>query len=350
MKTSKDECLKALTNVKPGIAGKEIIEQSTSFVFKDSRAIAYNDRIMVSHPFPVDLNGAISAEELFSLLSKVTDEEISMTQKDDLLHIKGWRFKAEIAFQVEVNLPIGEIPMPKKWLSLPKGFSEAIGHCHKIASTDMSKMGLTNISIRQSYVEACDGYRAMKHEYESDGKALPKKPLQIPAMSAKELARHEITKYGLTDGWAHFKAKDKTIFSCRLGMGEYPETSKIFEGSEKGALVKFPDELDKIINRAVVLADKDDVTNDCSVKISVEKDKLTISSESAQGKFQETCKVDSHRKDFEFSIDPETLVYVLKHISKAKLSSWANGGKRLGFRAEKFSYVVALIVENSTKK
>jgi len=77
MNIQKEQLKKALETVKPGLAGKEIIEQSTSFAFMGDRVVTYNDEISISHPVEgLNLTGAIRAEELYQLLSKLKREEI----------------------------------------------------------------------------------------------------------------------------------------------------------------------------------------------------------------------------------------------------------------------------------
>ena len=48
----KAELIKALEAVRPGLANKEMIEQSTSFAFMKDRVVTYNDEISISYPKP----------------------------------------------------------------------------------------------------------------------------------------------------------------------------------------------------------------------------------------------------------------------------------------------------------
>ena len=50
MKINKQQFIEALELVKPGLAAKEIIEQSTSFVFRAGQVITYNDEVAVHAP------------------------------------------------------------------------------------------------------------------------------------------------------------------------------------------------------------------------------------------------------------------------------------------------------------
>ena len=48
MKINKKELQEALERVKPGLASRELIEQSTSFAFMRDRVVTYNDEISIS--------------------------------------------------------------------------------------------------------------------------------------------------------------------------------------------------------------------------------------------------------------------------------------------------------------
>ena len=48
MEINREELLKILTSVRPGLASSEIMQQSTSFIFRDKKVSTYNDRLLKS--------------------------------------------------------------------------------------------------------------------------------------------------------------------------------------------------------------------------------------------------------------------------------------------------------------
>ena len=74
MKIKRAELLSTLTALRPGLASKEIIEQSTSFIFSDGRVVTYNDEVAVQHPVDLDIIGAVQGKELFALLNKLKSQ------------------------------------------------------------------------------------------------------------------------------------------------------------------------------------------------------------------------------------------------------------------------------------
>jgi len=89
MKIKKDDLKRALEIVKPGLANKEIIEQSGSFAFIEGRVVTYNDEISVSHPIKdLEITGTIRAEELYKFLGKIKEEEIDVNCTESEIVLK----------------------------------------------------------------------------------------------------------------------------------------------------------------------------------------------------------------------------------------------------------------------
>ena len=112
----RSDLLAALETVKPGLSNKEMIEQATSFAFLGDRIVTYNDEISISHPVQnLNIEGAVQAEELYKLLSKLKKEDIEITTIDNELQIKCGRTKAGLTLQQEIKLPLEEITGKRKW-------------------------------------------------------------------------------------------------------------------------------------------------------------------------------------------------------------------------------------------
>ena len=106
MKTNRTALLAILQAVKPGLANKEILEQSTSFIFAQGEVLTYNDEVAVRHPLPDDLplEGAVQAKELFALPNKLKDDEISLETTENELLVSGQKTKAGIRLQATTTV------------------------------------------------------------------------------------------------------------------------------------------------------------------------------------------------------------------------------------------------------
>jgi len=305
MKVNRNELLKALEVVKPGITNKDIIEQSKSFAFMQGRIVTYNDNISISHPVPgVDFTGAIKAEEFYKLLSKMKTDEIEILVTDSEILVTAGKMKAGLILQSEILLPLDQIEEIGKWSTLPDNFCGMLSFVVSTCSNNMARPILTTIHVAPTLVEASDSYRLKR--IRNDGKKLPE--FLIPANSAKEVIKFEPTKISLGSGWVHFM-KDKAILSCRIFNDKYPETDKFFE--VKGKEITFPPTLTEIIERAIIFA-KRDTAIDEQVTIKVSDKEITITSKSDFGRFEEKTRIKYSDKPFSFIISPTFFVDILK--------------------------------------
>jgi len=183
----------ALEIVKPGLAGKEMIEQSTSFAFMEGRVVTYNDEISISHPIEgLKINGAVQAEELYELLSKLKKDEIEITTKGNEIILKSGRTKAGLTLQQEIKLPLEEIGELGKWKPLPEDFLKHIKFAMAACSRDMSRPVLTCVHVsKDGIIEGSDSFRIARCQLKTE---MPVKTFLLPASSAIQVIRVEPTK------------------------------------------------------------------------------------------------------------------------------------------------------------
>ena len=64
----KNEFLKALDLIKPGLAKNSLVEESETVIFDNDRIYSYNDEIAISCPFKTGITGGIHSQELHKFL------------------------------------------------------------------------------------------------------------------------------------------------------------------------------------------------------------------------------------------------------------------------------------------
>ena len=62
MKIEREELLKVLSAIRPGLAKKDIVEQATHFIFTGQEVLTYNDQICISYPFETDFECSVPAD------------------------------------------------------------------------------------------------------------------------------------------------------------------------------------------------------------------------------------------------------------------------------------------------
>lgn len=338
MKVNKVELLEALEKVKPGLANKELIEQSTSFAFIGDRVVTYNDEISVSHPVTglENMRGAVRAKALYEFLAKVKDEEIEIEQQENQVVIKAGRSKAGLLFEQEIRLPLEEIGEIGKWKNLPEDFLPALSLCYPACSSDMSRPILTCVNVRGDKVEASDSYQIIQYQLK---KKMPGDFL-IPASSVKELIKYDIQEISLGENWAHFRTPEGTIFSCRTVEGEFPDVERFLdiEGDE----FTFPGDMRESLNRANVFAKKEtDASVIPIVKVKAKDGELILTAQNEYGWFEERLKTEHKDVKFSFSIGIEFLISLFDRLKTCKISD-----NKIGFAGDSWKHVIAIMSED----
>jgi DNA polymerase III sliding clamp (beta) subunit (PCNA family) len=335
MKINKAELQNALSKVKPGLASKEIIEQSTSFAFMGDKVVTYNDEISISHPVKgLNLVGAIKAEELYQFLGKIKQDEINISWEENQFKITAGNSKAGLILQQEVKLPIEEVGEIGDWKELPNEFIEGLKFCRVTCSKDMSRPVLTCVNVMSDgTIVGSDSYRVTTYTL----KEMPTKTFLIPATSVDELTKYDIKYITRGEGWVHFKTDEDTVFSCRIFEDNYPESSHIINFSGKS--IRLPKKLPEVLDKAKIFAKKE-FEEDSEVNIKIEDGWMTVSAEATSGWFEETIRIKYKDEPISFIAHPTFLAEMLGKVQNCIL-----GEDLMKFEGSNWVYVTSLTIE-----
>ena len=329
--------LSILQLIQPGIAQKEVVQQSNCFVFTKGRVFTYNDEIAMSHPLISVIDGAVLADELLGLLSKTKQEELDISQTDAGLSIKGGKFKANIKIASEIVLPIDEISQPEIFFPLPENFTQALKFCLFSCSRDMTKPALTCVHAIEDRLEASDNFRITVRYF--DDYHYFEFPLLIPADAAKALVKFDVVQYASNNGWLHFKTTDETVFSCRTYENiTFPDVSQFIE--MKGELITLPNDLTDVLSRAGVFSSTKFNTDE-RVTIILETGKLIVKAKGDAGWYEEFCRIKYKGPQKKFEVHPEFLSYIFE---LCKVMEVGDGKLRFDGSDSDFVHVVSLLM------
>jgi hypothetical protein len=334
MNVNKKNLQDALEIVKPGLASKELIEQSTSFAFIKGRVVTYNDEISVSHPVKgLELEGAIKAAELYSLLSKIKKEEIEFSIDGNEIKIVAGRSKAGFTLQSEIKLPLDEDVAEKgKWKDLPENFIKFLGFAMSSCAKGMSKPVLTCVHVsKDGFIESSDDYRITQCNL---GEELPFEDFLIPATSAVEVVKLQPTKIAEGKGWIHFQTEEETIISCRIFEDPYPNISPLLQMD--GIEIILPKTIEEALDKAMVFAKRDHLLEE-RVDLILENNRLKISSSSDSAWFEEEINFSYKGEAVQIGITPYLLKGILSETQACEVSE-----EKLKFQGEGWIYVTAL--------
>jgi DNA polymerase III sliding clamp (beta) subunit (PCNA family) len=329
----REDLVRALNIVHPGLANKEVIEGTTSFAFVDDCVITYNDEISVRHTVEgLKLTGAIKATEFYKLLGKLKQEEIKVETTGNEVVLSSGRSKAGFTLQEEIKLPLDQIGEKSKWATLPENFTTALNFCMLTCSRDMSRPALTCINIRSDgRLESSDNFRISCYNV---GK-INIQTILLPATAAQTLVKYKLVKVAEGEGWLHFKTDLGTEFSCRTYQEEFP--SVIDKLKVDGKEIEFPESIVDVLDRAAVFCGQDQII-DQRVTVSVVEKKLGIKVQGDSGWFEEEKNMAYNGKPFTFVINPFLLKTILAQTRKCII-----GDRCMKFSEKDWQYIVALM-------
>jgi hypothetical protein len=337
MKIKKSSLFAALTVVKPGLASKELLEQTTSFAFVNGRVVTYNDEISISHPVEgVDFEGAVNAKELYGLLSRVDKEEIEVVLEGTELRITAGRVKAGLKLETEVKLPLKEIPEEMEEIPNPEEFNHLLSFAMRTCSVDPAQPKLSCIAIRKNgTMVGSDGHRMLY----ARGTELNVNDFLLPASSAVEIVKIDPVMISLEKGWVHFANGDGTVVSSRRIEDDYipePQLQAILKFNKIGE-IEFPARVNDILGRVKLFAEGDTPLDEL-VEIKVAGGKITFKGKSdVTGSWMEERATIEFDGEVDFYITPSLFTDIL---SKTTVAIVDKSLQRLMFSAENWDYVV----------
>jgi DNA polymerase III sliding clamp (beta) subunit (PCNA family) len=356
MKIVKQDLLKVLSLVSPGIAKKDIVEQSGHYIFSGKDIATFNDQVCVIHPFESDISFSVKASDLYKIVDNIAEAEFEITLDGDTLNIKSKGTKAKLSTIVSETAMVTHLieiirqAMIGKnfWKPLPKDFTEGIYLCAFSASRDLTTGVRSCCAIKNDAIYTTDGIRVStyimdskmegkKEKKEIEGKIIEIDPgLLLPAKDASELVKYKVIEYGISDNWAHFKTKEDIIFNCKVMKGEYP--FKTIDGlfEEKDPDLTFPTDLKTNIEAIIPFAEGES-DSDKSITLNISKGRIECKAKKERGEITKTIESDYEGEAFTMLVNPVFFSQVLRNATEFALL-----GNKGQFQSDNFYHVLAL--------
>ena len=329
-----------------------LLEGADTFLFDGEYVHTYNDNISVSVKLAESMNGlkgAIKADELYKIISKLSEEKIMLSVKDNKWIIKCGKSKIELSmkddsvssFILDLNNQDGE------WKELPEDFISSL-NCVRIPC---NTIGFSGVFIKEEKVISTDGIKMNLFSLDK-----PMDCFWISDLSAVEIAKIQgLKKYRVISNWISFESSEEVYFSCRkLNEDNYPY-EKIINlikeyKQEKGDLSgELPMIIKKAVDRAFSLSMN--VNGNESVEIAFAKENIIVRSERSTGKFMEKVNWGDSKgpkEEFEpFSIylDLPILTYGLDRSPKFFIKKTKTGKTRIVFYGDNFIHIASLFTK-----
>jgi DNA polymerase III sliding clamp (beta) subunit (PCNA family) len=326
---NREQLLKELECVTPGLSPRGIVEQSDCFAFLKGKVVTFNDEIACSTACCLRVTGAVQAKPLLDLLRKLPEETVEISVDEGKLVIKGKKRRARIAMEKEISLPFKSVGEPKKWTTLPADFLEAVNLVHRCAGKDEQKLEVY-VHVHPDKVEACMEHQVGHFRTHTD----IKKPVLIHKDSIKHIVSLGMTEFGVGEAWTHFKNANDLILSCRCVVEEdFPDTSKAL--AVKGAKINLPKGLADAAERANIFSQEN--ADDDDVLVTLKPGKVIVVGTGSSGDFRETKTVKYDGEEMTFMISPKLLADITMKHNEAWITP-----DTLKVKSGKFTYVTAL--------
>jgi len=331
MKINRKDLHATLTISQKGLTKREILAQSNAFIFAGDSLITFNGEVLTRTKNPLDIQGAVPADDLLALLAKLPDDEVEVIIKGEELVVKGVRRAAGITRCAEIELPYDDVPTPKTWNEVPQDLMKVLLQGARVCGKDETQPRTTEIHVTEDLIEACDNFRLFRYMIDTKFK----KEVLIPASSLESVGNLKVTHVDIRKGWVHFKTPSKHIVSIRCSSGEYPDLGPMMKLKDPEK-VRLPKNLGEILSRAEVMHE---TAYDARVNITIAEGKLILKAAKESGWYRETKRVKYEGAPLKFSVHPAFLGEVLKKTNQVLI-----GGNRIKFEAGNEVFIVCLEV------
>lgn len=329
MRANREELLKVFESVRPGLASREILEQSSCLVFDSGRVLTFNDAVACSRKSPLNIQGAVKAQPLIDLLSKLTEDELEIDVKDGKMTIKGLKRRAKLTMEQQVQLPIDSVEVPDAWRDLDPEFSEAVSIVASCASTEESQFELTCVHIHPEWLEACDRFQIARYPM-STGVS---QSILVKAESLRKIVGFDMTKVCETGSWIHFSNPAGLVLSCRRYLDAYKDLGRFLDTADTEPAT-LPGGLEEVVHRAEVFSVDNAAGN--HIKVGLRPDRVVIAGEGTTGVYEEMKQVAYKGPPIDFLISPKLLVEVAKKQNDIRV-----GERKICVDGGKFKFMAA---------
>ncbi len=330
LNVNRAEFLQHLEMVQPGLSTRDIIEQSSCFIFKNKKVITYNDEVSCSRHTGIDLTGAVQSGPLLAILSKLDEDELELETGEGELIVKGKRRRAGIRMESDILLPLDNIDKPEVWKTLPNDFHEAIDIVQQCAGKDQSHFTLTCVHIHPKWVEACDNFQLSRYRIKTG----IDKPTLVRQSAIRSIISLGMTEFSETDSWIHFRNASKLVVSCRHYVDEFPNISELLK-VEGGNPISLPKGLVEAIDKAQIFSSENSEVDQVLVRLM--PGKLRIKGQGSSGWYTETKSMRYEGPVMEFLISPILLSELIKRHTECFVTE-----DRLKVDGGAFVYVTVL--------
>jgi hypothetical protein len=337
MEVNREDLLDVLNLVRPGLSQKEVIEQSNHFIFNKDEILAYNDELLISYPFDIELQCTVDASLFLKLISRMTSATVFIELKGVKLEVWNEKTSAHIPIVQESEIfeyiqNVSKGLADANWHRLSQDFIDGLRLCAFSAGTDRTDGTITCVRVEGK--DIMSGSKSRVSWYQMDKEA--EEDFYIEATLIEELSKYEdVSSYTLSAAWAHFKSESGVTFSARRVIPlELLPFREPFEGFPTGVRIRIPADLRSSIE-TVNIVNEGEPGADKSVMLIIDDKMITCRAETKKGTISDMASFDKPINigdQVQLSINPIFLMDVLERATFMYFSDDAILFKRQAFQ------------------
>jgi len=317
MIVNREMFFRKMQSLMPGILSRETVEQTSCIVFTENgKAMSFDEEVLIQVDNPVpEIVGAIKAKPFLGLLSRLTDDEISLERSATGLDVRtATKKKANFRMDSKVVLPVDQVEEPDYWRELDPCFSEAVSLVHSCAGGQESEFELTCVHIHPEWLEASDKIQAARYPMDTG----VEEPVLVRAASLKKILGFDMREISETEGWVHFRNLDGVQMSVRRNVKQYYNLSKflVADGTKS---ITLPGGLGEGVGRAEIFS-TDSVAGNWII-IDLRPGAIIIEGTGPFGNYKEMQDVIYTGDPIKFAISPRIFTELVKKSTEARVDN-----------------------------
>ena len=348
MLVKRTELLEALNLVGMAVNSKETAAQASFFMFTGDHIVGDNEILHISYPFKTGVIGAVKAEELTSVLSKMIEPSLNMEVEDDKLIFKIGKSKTGLALQplLRENAAYLKPSSSDEGTLLFETDTEimlALEAAAPCCSANLSNRAMSAIEISDSGMIACDNFQAILIDTAIDS-LKGQKSILLPASVVKPLSALGFTNIKMLDNFRAEAMNPQTGVWMLFDLIdtdeiEYPDITEIFD--DGGSDITFPEGFLDAVKKAEIFAKNSLKSEEVYVTISITDGVMKVYGEGTNGFYEEEFDAPK-MADGQFVVSPRTLEFLLSKEGYKARVILDSELPRIRFENENFVYAITI--------
>lgn len=289
------ELVKTLELVKPALATTNMVPIFQCFNFNEGSVSAYNDTIAIVGPSEFEWACGIHGATLLGLISNSKVDDLDINLDRDTAIIKLGKTVSKLPSQSYEDF-IFEIPDDKWDFKIPftEGFANALSMCLETVSTDETQPKLHGISIKGDRMFSCNGDTITRVQLKNGVKSQVLMPTPFCSAVLKLWSSLSMTKGTIqfNDEWIFANLGEWAVYGRVLEIADPIDFEALIKRTIKSdvSVQAVPANLSEALSRARVLSDPESQMT----KVSIEKGKLTLLTETHMGEIKDLLVLKGH--------------------------------------------------------